>query len=278
MTESIAGRIHRYILDGSDDDLRRLLTISELSAPMARTAVGWTKLPSGARVIECGCGPLGALTVLADVVGPGGRVTGVDFNERAIGTARSVVASLQLGNVDLVMGDIHDLDPAALGAPFDLAYTRCFLMHQRDPGHTLRRIGALLRPGGFLVAQEPVRRPAPHSHPHLDALSDYWELILKTARLAGVPNGAVEDLPRLAESAGFEVIRSHGWYDLLDPILGFDLHAGTLAAARDRVTSFSASRANAQPAMRAPVSVPGNRARAGVYGAALPGQLPYASL
>jgi SAM-dependent methyltransferase len=41
-----------------------------------------------------------------------------------------------------------------VGGPFDLAYTRLFLMHQPDPVRTLRQIAGLLRPGGWLVAQE----------------------------------------------------------------------------------------------------------------------------
>jgi hypothetical protein len=38
MAEAVAERVRRYILDGTDQDLQRLLSISELSAEMARTA------------------------------------------------------------------------------------------------------------------------------------------------------------------------------------------------------------------------------------------------
>jgi hypothetical protein len=34
------------------------------------------------------------------------------------------MAALQLGNVELFAGDIHELDAAAVGGPFDLADTR----------------------------------------------------------------------------------------------------------------------------------------------------------
>src|SRR6478736_610113 len=69
--------------------------------------------------------------------------------------------ALRLDNVEVVCGDVHDLDSAALGGPFDLAYTRLFLMHQRDPGKTLSHIAGLLRPGGWVVAQEALRFPPP---------------------------------------------------------------------------------------------------------------------
>jgi hypothetical protein len=38
MTEVIVERVQRYILDGGDEDLRRLLGISQLTAEMARSA------------------------------------------------------------------------------------------------------------------------------------------------------------------------------------------------------------------------------------------------
>ena len=81
------------------------------------------------------------------MVGTAGRVVGVDFSEPAIRRARSAVAALGLENVELIAGDIHDLDAAALGGPFDLAFTRAFLMHQADPVRTLGQIAGLVRPG-----------------------------------------------------------------------------------------------------------------------------------
>ena len=176
MAEAIAERVRRYILDGSDEDLRRLLGVAEATQEMARSAFRRVGMQEGWHAIECGCGPIGALAVMAEMVGPDGRVVGVDFSEPAVQRARSVVAALELGNVEVFAGDIHELGTAAVGGPFDLAYTRFFLMHQPDPVRTLRQIARLLRPGGWVVAQEALRSPPPRSHPHLDALgvSGIW--------------------------------------------------------------------------------------------------------
>ena len=51
---------------------------------------------------------------------------------------------------------------------------------------------------------------------------------------AGVPHGAIEDLPRSARAAGLEVVEADGFFCTQDPELGFGIHAGTLAAARER--------------------------------------------
>jgi SAM-dependent methyltransferase len=237
MAEAVTERVRRYILDGSDEDLRRLLGIAEISAEMARAAFGRLGVQHGWTAIDCGCGPIGGLAVMAETVGPGGRIVGVDLNPAAVQRARAVVSALELGNVEVVAGDLHELDPAALGGPFDLAYSRLFLMHQPDPVRTLRRIAGLLRPGGWLVAQEALRRPAPRSHPHLEALTGYWDLIYELLDRAGVPPGTVEDLPRSAREAGFEVAGMNGCFLPSGPEL-FELHAASLAAARERATGL----------------------------------------
>ena len=186
MAEAIAERVRRYILDGSDQDLRRLLGIAETTREMTRSAFRRVGMQEGWHAIDCGCGPIGGLAVMAEMVGPAGRVVGVNVSEPAIQRARSVVAALQLGNVEVFAGDINDLGAAAVGGPFDLAYTRLVLMHQPDPVRTLSQIAGLLRPGGWVVAQEALRSPPPRSHPHLDALGAYWDLLYELVERAGV--------------------------------------------------------------------------------------------
>jgi ubiquinone/menaquinone biosynthesis C-methylase UbiE len=238
MAEAIADRVRRYILDGSDEDLRRLLGVAETTREMARSAFRRVGMQEGWRAIDCGCGPIGGLAVMAEMVGPAGQVVGVDFSEATIQRARSVVAALRLGNVELLAGDIHELGADAVGGPFDLAYTRLFLMHQPDPVRTLSQIARLLRPGGWVVAQEALRNPPPRSYPHLDALGAYWDLVYQVLERAGdVPYGAVDGLAGSARTAGLDVVAVDGSFGIIDPELGFDLHAATLLAARERAVA-----------------------------------------
>jgi hypothetical protein len=44
----------------------------------------------------------------------------------------------------------------------------------------------------------------------------------------------VERLPRSALEAGLDVVEADGFFATQDPELGFEIHAGSLAAARER--------------------------------------------
>jgi threonine dehydrogenase-like Zn-dependent dehydrogenase len=173
--------VRRYTLDGSDEYLRRLLSISQVTAGTARAASRRIGIQKGWNAIGCGYGPLGGLAVMAEMVGLDWRVVGVDSSEPTVQRARSVAAALQLDvnirpsrgtlgrlrssatacksrshgftehlqldNVEVVRGNTHEFDAATLGGPFDMAFALLFLMHQADLVHTLTRISGLLRPG-----------------------------------------------------------------------------------------------------------------------------------
>jgi SAM-dependent methyltransferase len=234
MSETIGERIRRYVLDSSDEELQRLLNIAELTAEPTRTAFRKVGIKPGWRAIDCGCGPLGALAVMAEMVGPEGQVVGIDFSEPAVQRARSIASTLGLDNVEVRVGDVHDVDGQALGGAFDLAYTRLFLMHQRDPARTLERISALLRPGGWIVAHEPLRTPPPRSSPPLDALTAYWELLHDLVERLGAPRGSIDELARRARGSGLEVVETSGFFQVIPPEQGFDIHASTIAATKSR--------------------------------------------
>jgi SAM-dependent methyltransferase len=235
MDDPIAERVRRYILDGSNEDLRRLLSISQVTADPARAAFGRVGVQEGWRVLDCGCGPIGALAVMAEFVGSDGQVLGIDFNGPSIERARSVIAELGLTNVKVAVGDVNapDIELAVRGG-FHLAFTRCFLTHQTQPAHTLTQIAARVRSGGWIVAHEPLRSPPPRSHPDLDALGASWKLLHEVMESAGAQHLAVDGLAGCARAAGLEVVSESGFFVPMPPALGFEIHASTLAAAKER--------------------------------------------
>ena len=234
MTEEISRAVARYVLDGTDDDLRRLLRISEVLAGFAHAAIQRAGVQPGWRALECGCGPLGVLPILAEAVGPSGRVVGLDFNAGAVDRARTFMATLGVTNVEVLQADLHEGQTELLGGPYDLAYSRQFLLHQPDPARTLRRIAELLRPGGVLIAQEPFRSPGWRSHPDISYLRQHWELLCESIERAGTPPAAVEGLPKFARDAGFQVTGMSSWCAVVTPDVGLEIAMANMAAVRDR--------------------------------------------
>src|SRR5215469_18587394 len=94
MPDTVGQRADRYLLDGSDEDLKRLLAISERMSPSTRTALRRSGIQAGWAVIDCGCRPLGGLLDLAELAGPAGRVIGLDASQPTVQRARSAMAAL----------------------------------------------------------------------------------------------------------------------------------------------------------------------------------------
>ena len=118
------------------------------------------RLPAGASVLDVGCGTGDLALAAAARVGPGGRVTGVDFSEAMLAKAREKAAAAGTGNVEFVKASADDL-PFAGGA-FD-AVVSAFVLRSlagiRD--RCAREIRRVLRPGGEAFLLELSRPRAP---------------------------------------------------------------------------------------------------------------------
>lgn len=136
----------------------------------------------GMRVLDVGCGVGDVSLLVASLVRPEGAVLGVDSNPLALGHARERVSAMGLTDVDFVEGDIRDL---AFDEPFDAAVGRLVLMYLADPAATLRRIAALLRPGGIIAFQELTLTESGLTYPEAPLLQRTGTLINETFRRAG---------------------------------------------------------------------------------------------
>ncbi|MBW3575156.1 MAG: class I SAM-dependent methyltransferase [Actinobacteria bacterium] len=105
------------------------------------------------RVLELGCAS-GALGAELKARGKASVVHGVEMHPEVADGAR--------GRIDRVWaGDVETLDPAELDGRYDVLITADILEHVRDPWSLLRRMTAVLAPGGQLVASIPNVRYLP---------------------------------------------------------------------------------------------------------------------
>ena len=115
--------------------------------PLGRAAFEGLQLAAGDRVLDIGCGIGGTPASLAQAVGPGGAVVGIDPLAAAIETMRSDPA--QPPNVRFMHGDaeVYPFAPAS----FDAAFSRFGVMFFADPVAAFANIRHALRPGGRLL-------------------------------------------------------------------------------------------------------------------------------
>jgi ubiquinone/menaquinone biosynthesis C-methylase UbiE len=115
------------------------------------TALDRLGLGAGWRCVDVGAGGGDVSVALAEMVGRDGRVYAVDSDPlardevaRAAAAHAQVIALTQAG---------EDL---SLPEEVDLAFCRFLLLHVLDPAVVVAKMAAAVRPGGWVVAQEPI--------------------------------------------------------------------------------------------------------------------------
>jgi len=120
--------------------------------PLA-TALDRLGLREGWICADVGAGGGDVTVALAALVGRDGRVYAVDSDPRARDEVAKAAAEAGTAQVLAVTQAAEDLN---LPEPVDLAFCRFLLLHVVEPIAVLRRLAGSVRPGGWVVAQEPV--------------------------------------------------------------------------------------------------------------------------
>jgi 2-polyprenyl-3-methyl-5-hydroxy-6-metoxy-1,4-benzoquinol methylase len=96
----------------------------------------------GARLLDIGCGAGAFLEWAQDA---GWQAVGLDFDQAAVTNARSRGLDVRLGTVDVLDGHVL----------FDAITMSHVIEHVHDPGMLLKRVKALLKPGGIFWIETP---------------------------------------------------------------------------------------------------------------------------
>ncbi|PSJ40668.1 class I SAM-dependent methyltransferase [Allosphingosinicella deserti] len=139
---------HLYVHGYDSKEAERLADQASALQPLIHAG---TRYPAGSRVLEAGCGT-GAQTVSLARNSPGAQIVSVDRSAASLADAEARVRAAGLTNVQLLAADIMDLPFAP--ASFDHVFVCFVLEHLADPAEALRRLQALLRPGGTITIVE----------------------------------------------------------------------------------------------------------------------------
>jgi SAM-dependent methyltransferase len=139
-SDAEAGTVSAF--KGLRDDVYR----RPLATALARLGLG-----PGWRCVDVGAGGGDVSVALAEVVGHSGRIYAVDSDP----TARDEVARAAAAHSQ-VLAITQAGEDLVLPEPVDLAFCRFLLLHVVEPTVVLDRMAHAVRPGGWVVAQEPI--------------------------------------------------------------------------------------------------------------------------
>ncbi len=173
--------------------------VPHLFTPWARDLVARAGPKPGERVLDVACGTGIVMRAVLPVVGPNGRVTGVDFSPAMLEEARTRVP----GEAPV---EWYEASAEALpfsGAAFDLVLCQQGLQFFPDKQGAIREFSRVLAPGGRVALS--VWRTLEHN-PVQEAINEAVVRHLGTPTLAAFHSGNAPELEALISGTGFEEV------------------------------------------------------------------------
>jgi arsenite methyltransferase len=116
------------------------------------------RLEPGEQVLDLGCGAGTDTFVAAQMVGPEGRVTGIDMTPEMLAKARASAAQMGLADVELVEGEAESLPFP--DESFDVVVSNGVIDLIPDKDAVFSELARVLRPGGRIqVADVTIQQP-----------------------------------------------------------------------------------------------------------------------
>jgi len=135
----------------SDTYLKSLMVTNPLQEPIFRRAIHALNLPSGSRGLDVGCGIGLQAMLLAEAVGTGGHVTGVDLSPEFLDCARDIAEKAGIPEqVSFQEGNMNNL-------PFDddtfdwVWSANCAGYAPGEPLPLLKELARVVKPGGSVI-------------------------------------------------------------------------------------------------------------------------------
>lgn len=202
-----------YALQVSPEEIGRYRMMADRARSSEAALWATAGIVPGAVVADVGCGPAAVSVVMAEVVGPEGRVIGVERDESALSAAQQVVAQAGVSNVELLKGTATDtgVDPESV----DVVVMRHVLAHNAArEGEIVQHLATLVRPGGTVYLLD-IDYPAFRMIDLPDDLKDLSGRYAELHRRQGNDLQPGPRLGRLLRQAGLDVVEHLARYETL---------------------------------------------------------------
>jgi ubiquinone/menaquinone biosynthesis C-methylase UbiE len=189
-----------YVMGRTSEEYERLRRQSELLESITGSVLDRVGLSPGMSCLDVGCGPAEVMRLMAQRVGPTGRIVGFDVDGRLGKEALSVLKSKGYQQCSFIEGNLESLELIDSDR-FDLVFARLLLMHLDDPILALRKMYGQVRPGGRIVVQD-YYFPTIDSYPTVEPLAEFNKVFFGVYDEAGRETRMGIKLPEFFIEAG----------------------------------------------------------------------------
>ena len=172
-----------YTLGRTSHETTRLIEQSRIYGESTHRLCKRAGISKGMRVLEIGSGAGDVALTLAELVGPAGKVVGVDLNAEILDTARQRATEAGMHNIEFIAADARNLN---FSDTFDAIIGRFVLMYMANPSAAVATLITHLRPGGIAAFQEPEYTLYPaFLHPETPLMNQLIRWILQVFEHSG---------------------------------------------------------------------------------------------
>ncbi|MEF2279153.1 class I SAM-dependent methyltransferase [Deinococcus sp. YIM 134068] len=200
-----------YALGSSDQEIARLDGQAASIEAATRLLLRAAGVGPGMRVLDLGTGLGHVAGLVAELVGPGGQVVGLDTSVKLLEVARTRAADHP--QVTYVQGDVRNWRDAE---PFDAVVGRLILFHLPDAVEVLRHQLTALRPGGLMLVLD-FDLGSSRAEPAVPLVTQTLEWVDAAFRSAGANPVMGTGLAMLLEGAGLADVQTFGIQGYLAP-------------------------------------------------------------
>jgi SAM-dependent methyltransferase len=192
-----------YLLGMEPNEVRRL---AHQHVTWQRQTEGLWELAgfaAGDTIVDLGCGPGFTSLDLARLVGPAGRVIGVDSSSAALEHLRATIENQGIGNIDIVAADVTSVDLSQWNPDgVFIRWVLCFLQH---PEEVVQQVASHLETGATIAVMDYWNYLAVRTDPGIPLFAKVFRAVYDSFADAG---GSLEVAGRLVpacDRAGLSV-------------------------------------------------------------------------
>lgn len=190
----------QYVIHGGVAGKQRMEVVARAYWPTTLPLLHRAGIRDGLKCLDLGCGAGDVTFEIARLVGPNGRVAGIDMDSVKLDLARERATSEGVANVEFRQANVFEWNEDSV---YDLIYVRFLLTHLPECDRVVLNLLRALRPGGHLAVED-INFEGYVSHPANAAHDRYVALYQGVVRRRGGDADIGPKLLGMLDTVGFQ--------------------------------------------------------------------------